>query len=196
MQLFVGGRKLSSSQSKSIFISYRRRDASAIARWLGETIEQNFGRASVFVDTDAIEMGDEWPQRIDDALRKSSVLIIVIGPEWLRSHDEFGSRRLDNPKDWVRKEIIYAIENKLTIIPLLVSNAELPELKGLPKSIRPLLNYQAFELRVEQWQTDINQLLSRLEQEDFVRTTPQIRYPKPAKYPRALTDEEVAEFLE
>jgi pterin-4a-carbinolamine dehydratase len=148
---------MASSQSKSIFINYRRRDSSAIARWLGETIEQNFGKASVFIDTDAIEMGDEWPDRIDTALKRASALIVVIGPEWLRSHDEFSRRRLDNPKDWVRKEIIYALENKLTIIPLLVSNAEMPE---------------------------------------SVRTAPQIRYPKPAKYPRSLTEEELGEFLE
>src|SRR5215210_2201470 len=137
---------MSSSQIKSAFISYRRRDASAIARWLGETIEQNFGKASVFIDTDAIEIGDEWPERIDNALKKASVLIVIIGPEWLRSHDEFSRRRLDNPKDWVRKEIMYALENKLKIIPLLVSNAELPGAEGLPKPMRSLLNHQALEL--------------------------------------------------
>lgn len=97
---------MSSLQTKSIFISYRRRDASTVARWLGETIEQNFGKGSVFIDTDAIEIGDEWPERIETALKKASALIVLIGAEWLRSHDEFGRRRLDNPKDWVRKEII------------------------------------------------------------------------------------------
>lgn len=187
---------MTSSLAKSMFINYRRRDASAIARWLGETIEQNFGKASVFIDTDAIEMGDEWPQRIGAALKRASALMVIMGPEWLRSHDEFSRRRLDNPKDWVRKEILYALENKLIIIPILVSNAEMPEAEGLPKPLRPLLNYQAFNLRVEHWQTDINHLLTKLEQEGFVRTAPQIRYPKPTKDPKALTDEELEEFLD
>lgn len=184
------------SASKSIFISYRRRDGSAIARWLAETIEQNFGKATVFVDTEAIESGDHWPARLEEALKKSSVMIVLIGPEWLRAHDEFGSRRLDNPKDWVRKEIAHALENQLKIIPVLVSKAELPEAKGLPKVIRPLLEFQTFELRIEQWQIDTTQLLALLEHEGFARTTPQILYPKPAKYPQALTDEELMEFLE
>ena len=186
---------MSSSQTKSIFISYRRRDASAVARWLGETIEQNFGRGSVFIDTDAIEIGDEWPKHIGAALEKASALIVLIGPEWLRSHDEFSRRRLDNSKDWVRKEIIYALDNNLKIFPLLVSNAQLPEAEGLPKQLRPLLSYQSFNLRTEHWQNDVAQILNKLEQVGFVRTYPQIRYPKPRKYPKALTDEELEEFL-
>jgi hypothetical protein len=152
---------VSSSQKKSIFISYRRRDASTVARWLGETLEQNFGNGSVFVDTDAIEIGDQWPERIGIALKKASALIVLIGADWLRSHDDFGRRRLDNPKDWVRKEIIYALNNRLPIFPLLVSNAQLPERGGLPKPLRPLLNHQSFNLRIEQWEADIPQLLTK-----------------------------------
>jgi len=184
------------SQTKSIFVSYRRRDASAIARWLAETIGENFGRASVFIDTDAIEIGEQWPEEIQAALNKSSTLIVIIGPEWLRSHDEAGRRRLDNPKDWVRKEIIYALEKQLTVVPVLVSNAELPRTEELPKPLRGLLNHQAFELRVEQWQIDIQQLLDRLETIGFLRTAPQIRYPKPAKNPTTLSEEQLLQFLE
>jgi pterin-4a-carbinolamine dehydratase len=187
---------MSSSHSKSIFIGYRRRDASAVARWLGETLEQNFGKGSVFIDTDAIEVGGEWPERIEAALKVASVLIVLIGTEWLRAHDEFGRRRIDNPKDWVRKEIIYALDNNLKVLPVLVSNASLPESEGLPKTLRPLLNHRAFHLRTEQWEADIAQLLNILEQLGFVRTRPTIRYPKPAKYPSALTDKELKEFLE
>jgi pterin-4a-carbinolamine dehydratase len=187
---------MSTSQPKSVFISYRRRDASPIARWLSETIEQNFGEGSVFIDTDAIEIGDEWPQRIEVALKKASALIVLIGPDWLRSHDESGRRRLDDVKDWVRKEIIYALQNGGIVLPVLVSNAELPGLEALPKPLRGLLNHQAFELRVEQWKTDIKQLLDRLESIGFLRAAPQIQYPKPGKNPRVLSEEELLGFLE
>lgn len=141
---------MSPSPVKSVFISYRRRDSSQTARWLSETIAQNFVKASVFIDTSVIEAGDIWPQRIEQALRKASVLIMVIGPKWLTELDEDGNRRIDDHNDWVHKEIYNAVRNKLTIIPLRVLNAELPSRKGLPPPLRPLLNHQGFELRDEQ----------------------------------------------
>src|SRR5438477_7717654 len=104
---------------KTAFISYRRGDSSPVARWLGEAIEQNFGKTSVFVDTSAIQTGDEWPKRIEKSLKKASVVIAVIGPEWLKAQDKYNRRRIDDPCDWVRKEIMYALQNKLPIIPLL-----------------------------------------------------------------------------
>lgn len=183
-------------ESRSIFISYRRRDASAIARWLEETIEQNFGKSSVFIDTDAIEMADEWPARIQDALDKASVMLVLIGPDWLRSHDEYGSRRLDNPKDWVRMEILHALEKGLKIYPILISKADLPEAKGLPEELRPLLNHQSFNLREAEWRTDIAQLLKKLEADGMMRIAPQVHYPAPFKKAEALSEKELEEFCE
>lgn len=184
-----------STSLKSVFISYRRRDSSPIARWLGETIRQNFGRASVFIDTGAIESGDEWPKQIALALKKASVFIVIIGPEWLRAQDKFFKRRIDDPTDWVRKEIIYAIQTKLPIIPLLVLNGELPAPAALPKELKPLTKYQALEFRETQSETDIEQLLDRLEALGLNRTTPRIRYPEPRKEATSLTDDELAKIL-
>lgn len=186
---------MSPSPTKSVFISYRRRDSSTPARWLSETIERTFGNTSVFIDTGVIQTGDEWPVRIEQALAAADVLIVVIGPEWLRIHDEFGRRRLDDPDDWVRKEILYAIEKKLMIVPLLISNAELPEQEGLPTSLVPLLRHQAYRLRDEHWQDDVIRLLDRLAQVGLERTGPVVEYPPPGKRPRELSEQEMTEVL-
>lgn len=183
--------------SKSVFISYRRRDSSVYARWLAEIIEQNFGKASVFVDTSSIRIGEEWAKRIENSLRTSSVLIVLIGNEWLRAQDEHSRRRIDDENDWVRREIVYAVENGLKVIPILVSSAELPKLEALPKELHSLLGYQAFTLRDDHWKRDLAELIDILEQSDFVRITPKVSYPDmPPKSPKKkLTEEELNELL-
>src|SRR5690242_10468110 len=100
-----------------IFISYRRIDSAPAARLLSGDLRAIFGLGSVFIDTNDIRIGSDWPARIDERLQAATVLLVVIGPAWLRAADEFGRRRLDKPDDWVRNEIAYAIDNKLVIIP-------------------------------------------------------------------------------
>src|SRR5262245_59103137 len=96
-----------------VFISYRRQDSSAAARWVGRAILRTFGAQSVFVDIDSIRMGDDWQERINKALRSATILLPIIGPNWLRIADEFGRRRLDKEDDWVRNEIIHGFNNNL-----------------------------------------------------------------------------------
>ncbi len=186
---------MSPSLVKSVFISYRRADSWQMARWLAETIAQNFGKASVFIDTSGIESGEEWPKRIQQALRGASVLIAVIGPTWLSQLDDIDRRRIDDPNDWVRKEIERSIQTKLTIIPVRVLNAPLPKSKGLPATLRPLLKRRDFELRNEQRETDIVPLLTRLEDLGFKRKAAKIKYPAPGPKAPSLTDQELKKAL-
>ena len=178
-----------------VFINYRSRDSSVYAHWLGEIIAQNCGNNRLFLGTGTIQIGDIWSERIQAALERTSVLIVMIGPEWLRTHDEFGRRRLDDPDDWVRREIVYALEKGLLVLPLLVSNAELPDADGLPDCLKPLLSYQASRLRDEDWQQDVKQLLDKLQQVGFENAEPLIEYPTPGKRPRELTDQELGEII-
>src|SRR5262245_45892816 len=105
-------------RSPLAFISYRRQDSWAGAGWLAQPLQGVFGPHSVFIDVDSIRVGDDWPRRIDAALRDATALLVVMGPHWLRIGDLYGKRRLDQEDDWVRKEILHAFEHKLLIIPL------------------------------------------------------------------------------
>lgn len=84
--------------SKTIFINYRRDDSSPVARGLRDNLIEAFGDA-VFMDVDEIRVGDTWPQTLDNALDSATVLLVVIGPTWLRVADVYGRRRLDQPDD-------------------------------------------------------------------------------------------------
>jgi hypothetical protein len=149
------------------FISYRRQDSGIPARWLGETLQTTFGSASVFIDTDAIRVGDDWPRRLEQTLDVASTLIAVIGPNWLRISDMYGRRRLDQEDDWVRREMVHAMGRRLLMIPVLVSGGTLPAREALPVSLVPLLDVEAMELRDKHWETDRSILVDRLRSAGF-----------------------------
>lgn len=177
---------------KSVFISYRRRDTLPLAMYVRDAIERNFRNVDVFVDIDVIEAGDEWPPRVREGLERASVLIALIGPKWLKATDGHGQSRLHNPKDWVRREIEFALKN-LKIIPLLFSKAQLPEKGKLPRSLARLPDIQASTLREETFRDDVAHLLTRLQGLGlgFERTGEEVEYPPPRKKAAELSDVQI-----
>ena len=131
-------------------------DSAPASRLLSADLRAIFGLGSVFIDTNDIRIGADWPARIDERLQAASIVLVVIGPTWLRVADGFGRRRLDKLDDWVRNEIAYAIDNKLVIIPFLIAGASSPDKKALPKRIIKLANHQAIKVDYESWDNDLN----------------------------------------
>ncbi|MEM6254911.1 MAG: SUMF1/EgtB/PvdO family nonheme iron enzyme [Cyanobacteria bacterium P01_D01_bin.156] len=124
-----------------IFISYRREDSKNECGRIYDRLLPVFGKKRIFKDVDSIRHGDVFPKAIKDAISESTVLLALIGKEWLNAEDADGNRRLDNPKDWVRKELEFAIKDKrdITIIPLLLDSAvSIPKAAELPKSLQGL----------------------------------------------------------
>jgi pterin-4a-carbinolamine dehydratase len=191
------GNNIMNNERKSlVFISYRRQDSSAASRWLSQTIQRTFGPLSAFMDTESIRMADDWPERIDEALRSATVLVAVIGPSWLRMADGAGRRRLDQEDDWVRNEIRYALENGTTVLPILLSRTPRPERSELPDCLVKLAGRQAFELRDDRWESDLNLLLSRLGTLGFEKQSDRpVRYPKPLISLKELSRDEIMEAL-
>src|SRR5579871_1373673 len=93
-----------------IFISYRRDDAPGSAQMILRRLQSWAGGIEVFMDTDSIRVGDRWMTEIDEALHRSTILIVVIGPHWLTLKDKYEKRRIDNENDWVRVEVKTALE--------------------------------------------------------------------------------------
>lgn len=150
-----------------VFVSYRRTDSAAAARWIAKSIEATFGSQSVFIDVASIRPGKVWGKVIDDALCSSTVLIAVIGERWLSCQGQDFKRRIDEKHDWVRKEIEYAIVHNLAILPVLLTPATLPSAKALPSRLARLPDHQAFQLRHESWEQDLHALLACLKKLGF-----------------------------
>jgi hypothetical protein len=146
-----------------IFLSYRRADAAGTAGRLFDRLSQHFGAEQVFRDIDSIEAGDNFEQSIRDALRTASAVLVVIGPRWLDLRRDDGTRRVDDPLDYVRREIELALSSDTIVIPVLVENAVLPAAELLPASIRELTKRNAVELSHPRWENDVEDFIRRLE---------------------------------
>ena len=110
----------------TIFLSYRRTDTPQACRvydWLG----QRFGLDALFMDVQAIPVAVSFPDFIRQAIEKSKLVIVLIGPQWLAKIQE-----ADDP---VRLEIEAAIAHKTTLLPVLIGNTPIPDADELPQSI-------------------------------------------------------------
>ena len=58
-------------------------EASWLAAWLHDRLVAQFGEARVFLDIDWIKPGVDFMQVITEAIARSRVLLVIIGPQWL-----------------------------------------------------------------------------------------------------------------
>jgi CHASE2 domain-containing sensor protein len=154
---------LPSTESAAFFISYRRDQSSWPARILRDELVRRFGEDQVFKDNDSIQAGQEWPERLEAAIRNASVVLVLIGPQWAEARGNDGELRLENPEDWVRLEVEAALAHDgAAVVPVLVDGASMPPADKLPDTLRPLTEHQAFALSVERWNADLEALIESI----------------------------------
>jgi hypothetical protein len=146
----------------TVFISYRRDDASAAAGRLYDGLHREFGSHNVFIDVDTLRPGDDFVETIDSRVRNCDVLLAVIGPRWLTAVDSSGNPRIEDPSDYLRLELEAALKGEVRVIPVLVSNGSIPSAETLPEPLRPLTRRQAIELRDSRWGDDLTKLMEQL----------------------------------
>ncbi len=146
----------------AIFISYRRSDQAGMAARLYEKLVAKFGRDRLFIDVDSIELGADFAQVVEYALGRCRIFIAVIGPDWLMAEDEFGSRRLDNPNDYVRLEIESALGSCARVIPILIDDTRMPREAELPNSIKALARRNACQVSTARLDMDCVELIFTL----------------------------------
>lgn len=151
------------SRSAKIFVNYRREDASGYAGRLYEWLSDRFGRDRVFRDINAIEPGADFVAAIENEVASCEVVLVVIGRQWLGCASD-GRRRLDNPNDYVRLEIVSALAANIHVIPVLVEGASMPREHELSDDLKPLARRQALEVSETRWEFDVGRLIDTLEE--------------------------------
>ena len=147
----------------NVFISYRRDDSPYVTGRIRERLEARFGRESVFTDVDSIPLGVDFAEVIADRVGRCQALVAVIGPQWLDIGDASGSRRLEDPHDFVRVEIEAALSRGILVIPVLVQGASMPEASRLPETLRSLSTRNGLSVRTDpDFDRDAARLLSAL----------------------------------
>src|SRR6516164_9806928 len=145
-----------------IFISYRREESRWSARSLHDRLCRDFDPKQIFIDIDAIALGEDFFEAIETTVAKCDVLIAVIGKNWLTSKDDHGNRRLDNPEDFVRMEIGAALKRKIRVIPVLVDGALMPQSTDLPEDLRPLVRRNALLITDTSFDGDCQRLAAAI----------------------------------
>lgn len=103
--------------SKTVFVSYRRSDWDVFVHPLVEFLFQE--GINVWIDQSLLEGGQDWLDKINQALDECSALLLCVTPEALKSR-------------YVRLEYRYFIHHEKPIIPVICREANLPaELLGI-----------------------------------------------------------------
>lgn len=144
----------------AIFISYRRDDQVHAIALKGE-LDNEF---DLFFDQnpESIDPGQRWDLRLEQGLEDCRVFLAVIGLEW---GSERNLERLQDPEDWVRREIETALDrdDALHVVPILMGGAQPPRDDALPPSLRALFFRRQFlQIREDGWPADMAFLVGRL----------------------------------
>jgi hypothetical protein len=94
----------------TLFVSYSRNDSSITYSLADQLRECGF---EVWTDVTGIVGGAVWEIEIEKAIQSSDALIILVSSA-------------SKSSQWVRKEILFALNLKKLVVPLLIENVPLP----------------------------------------------------------------------
>jgi len=145
-----------------IFISYRGEDSHSYGALLYLELSRCLGDDMVFLDSESIPAGADYPEYLLRTVQRSWVLLALIGPTWLAVADAQGRRRIDDPRDWIRRELTAASAAGVKVIPVLTDETNLPQEADLPVDISWLARCQYRRLRHREVKADLARLRTDL----------------------------------
>ena len=143
-----------------IFISYRREDTIDLTRHINDRLS-SAGHES-FMDLTSIIPGANWPEELERQLDLAEIVCVVIGEQWLHSRYSNGRRKIDDPNDWVHKEILSDINRGKRLIPIVVNRGSMPNESDLPPSLLEFARRQAKFITQENWNEGVDALLDSI----------------------------------
>ena len=145
-----------------IFLSYRRADSQTTAGRMAQFLDSIPAIDEVFLDVDAIGIGENFEQEIRSTLEKATHVFLLIGTQWQGPTGAQGCSRILEPDDMVRQETRMALQSKLRVVPILLDAASMPRASELPNELKGLSKINAFSLRTSHFDEDMDDLLDNL----------------------------------
>jgi len=155
-----------------VFLNYRTDDEPYGVALLDRALSDRFGTDAVFLDSKSVPAGDRWEKRLLDAVAQSAALLVIIGRAWLSPALR---ARLNDPADFVRREILTAFAHRTRVIPVRLGVPHL-EPADLPAMLQELAELQDIEIRFRDQEIDIDRLAAELAEH-----IPEL--PAPAEHP-------------
>ena len=147
--------------AKRIFISYRRDDTGPVAGRIYDRLSALLSRPNVFFDVSTIRGGENFENRIVDAIGKCDGALVFIGDKWLEASPASKSR-IWNDKDYVRAEVREVLARPMTVLPILVSGARMPDEAELPEDVRGIVTRNALPLRHDSFDDDTENIVATI----------------------------------
>lgn len=129
----------------SFFISYRRAGNENALAQIERVLVDAFGQQHVFLDKESLRAGDKWAAHIHEAVRTAPAVLVLYSAAW-RGVRPDGTARIDDPDDWVRKELVMAHQHRRPLLPVIIDDAPPPNASDLPPDLRFLTAAQFMKL--------------------------------------------------
>jgi TIR domain len=142
-----------------VFINHRGEDSGAYGVLLHFVLSRYLGPEAVFLDSESLVAGSDYVDELLTRVHRCRVLLAVIGPHWLTATDQAGRRRIDNPHDWIRRELVEAFAAGVAVVPIVTDGAEMPVEDELPNDIAMLGRRQYRRLRHRDASADLARLI-------------------------------------
>jgi hypothetical protein len=139
----MGIYSLKARHHQRVFISYRRADALDAARQVKRRLEQEQSPLPVFLDESSLKPVERFTDQLQKALDEAAILVVLVSGYW--NTDE-GRRRIHDPDDVVRREIVFATRTKKVLIPVLLDGVRMPAGATLPDDVRHIAAMQALPI--------------------------------------------------
>lgn len=154
-----------------VFVNYRTNDEASTALLVSQHLSGRIGERNVFLDTRSIEPGTLFDDVLLRSVWRSDVMVSIMGVKWLDFPGRTG-RAIDDPDDWIHRELFEALTHQVRIVPLLVGAAQFPKADDLPERLRELARHQFVLLDLRMPEAGFARLDKVLELPDADRDEP------------------------
>lgn len=142
---------------KTVFISYRRDTSAFIARAIFQDLRAN--GYDVFMDVETIDNGPFDRIILNQIAARTHFLVILTPGSVERCVHPDGS---ENPDDWLRREVEYAIATGRNIVPLLINNFQFQHAeRALTGKLAALASYNAVNVPHDYFDEAMTRLRTR-----------------------------------
>lgn len=149
------------STTARVFLNYRSGIADQMVLLLHDELVSRFGERGVFRDITSIPLGVEFEPVIMRNVAGAKVLLAIVGPKW-EAATPSGTRHLDDPEDWVRRELLHARDNGVRVVPVLVGQRNRLRAEDLPAELAWVASAQSMQLTGDADRQDVALFADRL----------------------------------
>lgn len=144
-----------------LFINYRNDDQTYAPLLLDRELVRRFGAHNVFRAGRSLPLARDFRPEILRRVAECDLLLALIGPSWSGPEN---LARLRDPEDWVRQEIVLALESDIPVLPVLLDGRGRPSAADLPEQLGPLTVQHDFRLHHRTVESDLARLIAGLEE--------------------------------